>query len=151
MKLIELFDKPVVDARDIRWRHFKDLDVASFDLKGKRVEIEIVQLRNHIAANWVLELVHAEVPPNAVGYNIIFKVGGETDITGDGDEFAIFSAVINVLERYFYDRDWDYLEFSGAEDSRNKLYQALAQRMTRSRSDVERIANRGKDFVITRF
>lgn len=151
MRLIELFDKPQVIS-DKRWNHYKDLDEVSFTLRDKRIVIEIYRITGrHVSANWVLEPTHVEVPEGAVGYDIIFKVDGETDVTGGGDEFAIFSAVLDILKDHFRDREWDYLQFSGAEDSRNKLYQALAQRMTRSRPDVERIAQRGKDFVIARF
>jgi hypothetical protein len=137
---------------DKHWNHYKDLDEVSFTLRDKRIVIQLYKIPGrHVSANWVLEPTYAEVPEGAVGYDIIFKVDGETDVTGGGEEFAIFSAVLKVLNEYFSEREWDYLQFTGESGSRNRLYQALAQRMTRSQPGVERIAQRGNDFVIARF
>jgi hypothetical protein len=150
--LAELFDTEYPKEHDVSWKHYQDLDTADFTLRGKQITIEIARLTGrHISANWVLEPMYIDVPKDAVGYDIIFKVGGETDITGGGEEFAIFSAVLRVLNRYLREREWDYLQFTGEGDSRNRLYQALAQRMTKSQPGVEHIAQRGNDFVITRF
>jgi hypothetical protein len=88
---------------------------------------------------------------DAVGYDIISKVDGGTGVTEGEEEFAVFSGVLMVLNKYFSERDWDYLRFSGEDASKNRLYQALAQRMTKTQPSVERIAQRGNDFVIARF
>jgi hypothetical protein len=152
MLLAELFDTGQAYARNVSWERYRQLDVAHLNVRGKRITVEIFKLEGrHISANWVLEPTHTAVPDDAVGYDIIFKVDGETDITGGGEEFAVFSAVLGVLNGYFREREWDYLQFSGEDGSRTRLYQALAQRMTKSQPGVERIAHRGNDFVIARF
>lgn len=152
MLLAELFDTEYPRPQDVAWERHRDLDIAHFDLRGRVISIELYRISGrHVSAIWVLEPTHAEVPADAVGYDIIFKVKGETDITGGGEEFAIFSGVLRVLNRYFREREWDYLQFTGEGGSRNRLYNALAQRMTKSQPGVERIAHRGNDFVIARF
>jgi hypothetical protein len=149
---MELFDTEYPMDRDVYWQHYKDLDTAQFTLRGKSIEIEIHKISTrHVSAKWVLEPTHADVPDDAVGYDIIFKVDGEVEVTRGGEEFAVFSGVLRVLNKYFSEHEWDYLQFSGEDASRNRLYQALAQRMTKTQPSVERIAQRSKDFVIARF
>jgi hypothetical protein len=151
MLLAELFDTEYPRERDVSWQRHKDLDIAHFYIRNKSITVEIFRIHGpHGGANWILEPTHVEIQDDAVGYDIIFKVDGETDITAGGEEFAIFSGVLRVLNQYFQKREWDYLHFTGEGDSRNRLYQALAQRMTKSQPGVERIAQRGDHFIIAR-
>jgi hypothetical protein len=151
MLLAELFDTEYPKETDINWKHRTGLDTAYFDIRGKSITVELYRDTKHERANWVLEPTHVKVPADAVGYDIIFDVDGEIEATGEGEEFAVFSGVLRVLNRYFREREWDYLQFTGEDGSRNRLYQALAQRMTKSQPGVERIAQRGNEFVIARF
>ncbi len=150
--LAELFDTEYPKEKDVIWKHHQTLDTAIFTLRGRKIDIEIARITDHhYSANWILKPTKADVPNDAVGYEVIFRVDDKTDITGGGEEFAIFSGVLRVLNRYFQEHEWDYIEFSGEGDSRNRLYQALAQRLTKSQPGVERIAQRGNSFIIARF
>lgn len=156
MRLSKLFTAPI-PIENLKTNTYElngaRTDEFHFDLIGKKVVIEITKLPSgdHTIATYILGGLSDQIPIDAVGYNIIFRVDGATDVTSGGSEFVIFNAILKIVNDYFKSHDWYYIQFQGAEGSRNKLYNALAQRMTKTQPHVKQIAQRYDDFIITKF
>lgn len=150
--LDEIFNGDHPPETAVVWHRLPLLDVATFDVGDRRVVLEIAVITDQRdRVDWILEPMRVSVPASAWGHAVMFSVSGASGIARGVEEFAIFSALLRVLNRYFSDREWDYLWFRGDDGSRHRLYQALAQRMAKSKPCVERIAHRGGEFAVTRF
>lgn len=147
--LIESFDAEIPNEDEQDWKHSEYMDEVSFDLRGRNIMIQLTRASNLNYVRWVLEKTKAKVQKDDIGYDITFKTNG--GINRGEDEFVIFAAVLKVLNKYFSEHNWDCLQFIGDGDDRNRVYEALAQRMTKTQPDVELLAQRGDRFVIARF
>ena len=71
--------------------------------------------------------------------NLLFTVGGDTDTTGGGDAFKIFSTVLDIIKDYIKNNDPEGIKFAANKDelfgqdkwetqSREKLYNKMIER-----------------------
>lgn len=112
MKLTELFDKSmpfeVVVDNTLRWIVETEVKVGD---KTRKLSIEC--FKEHDEEYF---------------WNIAFTMDGEHDLTGDGNEIAIFGTVVNALERFKKERNPDRVCMSAKEDNRAKLYKRMLTR-----------------------
>lgn len=88
---------------------------------------------------------------NFDGFIINFDIDGQTDVASSAIEMAMFICLKNVINDFFLKLDWDYLIFVGKENQKNRLHNAIAQRLTITQPNVERFANLKNYFLIARF
>jgi len=73
----------------------------------------------------VFELYEADL----VGAHVEFSIDDRYDVTGHGDELAIFTTVLKIIREYEIRHDVSILFMESSEANRTRLYQRLAHRM----------------------
>lgn len=117
-----------------------------FDLFGYNVQIKMDKCESNNLSNWILGY-----DIDAVGYSIEIRINELTDIEDVSEEFLIFTETLDRVNKLVSNKTWDYLIFIGLETHRNKIIEAIAQRLTRLQSNIERIATRHPLYLIARF
>jgi ribulose bisphosphate carboxylase small subunit len=147
--LSELFNQP---ARQLVWRKRglgeSQFFSTNFRFDDKNIVVEMHPDVHQVGAKYVFNNREVDLPWHYQGYLVIFRTGIDTDITGEmgTKAAALFSTVTSVIQGFLTDHEWNYVLFSGAEGSRNKLYQSLSQRLA-SQLNLEYLSY-GNDFVI---
>lgn len=118
-----------------------------FDLFDYKIKIVVEESVNHCEAKWILQWL----PNDPKGYVIDILINDITDIDDISSEFLVFTEVLNQTNNLVTNLDWNYLVFKGIKHFRNKIPEAVAQRLTKLQPTVERIANRHPLTLIARF
>ena len=117
MKLLELFNRP------LEWEIKTNT--------GSTTVLAFVTSGNN---NYEVHIDHSERPNGEIEWSIAFGQlsGGSavTDITSSGNEFEVFSTVLDILTYYIDEKDPDEIVFSGKGGSRQKLYTALIKKLS---------------------
>jgi len=117
--ITELFEKPYP------WKKKKDDDIQ-------------VVYQSATSSKDVIKVVVSKGYVTGID-NIIFTVGGDTDTTGGGDAFKIFSTVLDIIKDYIKNNDPEGIKFAANKDellgkdsketqSREKLYNKMIER-----------------------
>ena len=148
-KLDEIFSEP---SRQMPWRSYglgeETFYETNFRFDDKNVVVEMHPDIRQISAKYVFSRQDLDLSPNHRGWVTIFRVDGITDITGEiGNRAAkLLAQVVSVIRGFLQKHDWDYVIFTGEEGSRDRLYQALAQRLA-SQAGAQ-VAKYRSDFVV---
>jgi hypothetical protein len=116
-----------------------------FEFAGSEVQIAVVK-----DASYELQtILQKQVPENWVGYEVSFSVDHSISVTGMFDQKSaqLFDLIIRKLKWFFQTHSWDYINFSGDERSRNKLYLRLAKQLAPADSTV---LHTNKSFAIVK-
>lgn len=105
MKLQELFDKPLPWKWVIRTLSSWD---ALFDASTGEGYIDFKQ---SYPGDW----------------SIAFSIDGNEEVSGEGDEFKIFSTVVDIIKDFIEENKPTKIRFEAKESSRIKLYNRLAK------------------------
>ena len=73
----------------------------------------------------VFELYEAEL----AGAHVEFSIDDRYDITGRGNELAVFSTVLKIIREYEVRHDLHVLFMESSEANRTRLYQRMAHRL----------------------
>lgn len=73
------------------------------------------------------------------------------NVEDDNIEFFLFTECLNQINDLLLDKTWDYLIVQGSINQRNKIQEAIAQRLTKLQVGVERLSCRSPCFMIARF
>lgn len=111
------------------------------------VEINFNIIQDPTIINWVLQADYK----SAKGYEFVIRINQLTDIKPVSDEFLIFTEILKQVNCILEKSEWDYLAFTGLPGQRNKIPEAIAQRLTKLQPNVERIASRNHVILITKF
>lgn len=120
MLLRELFDAK--SAYQIRWHH----DQARFNTPDQR-EIRISFHDQNLSSAQLVEITFSSKSINPDNPSL-----GTMGVTGEGDAVKIFSTVYRAIVDYVSQHHPEYLYFTADEPSRQKLYQHMVSRLTRS-------------------
>ena len=117
------------------------------DLSGKDhlIELEVNSVVNF--NHWQSELTAL---PGSQGWTLAFSVDGEIGATGDvgASSARLFAEVLQRARGFFQDHKWDYIIFSGAKGSRNRMYSALGHMLAQeSGAEFFQVRN---EFVISK-
>lgn len=76
---------------------------------------------------------NVEIPETWRGYTLAFTVDDSIDITGELGTLSvrILGRVVQLVRGFLTIHPWDYITFSGAPGSRNRLYRAIANRLAK--------------------
>ena len=111
--LAELLDRPL----PIKWEEEPGYVRAYFDVNGKEGMVKFY----YEAFVWTID----------------FFIDGRHDITGQGNELAIFSTVSKAILEFISKHNPNLIAFSAREPSRAKLYKRMSQRLTGYTIDPE--------------
>jgi hypothetical protein len=104
-----------------------------FEFDDKNVVIELVgNTGEHTHSLFdFMGIDDLQIRDDAVGYELIFRVNRHTGITGEVGARAgkLLSRVVSAVRGFLTANHWDYVTFTGAGDSRSKLYQAMVQKL----------------------
>lgn len=116
------------------------------DMSGKshQIELEIVSVVD--LHHWSSDL---EAQPGSQGWTLTFSVDGELEATGDlgASSARLFAEVLQRARGFFHDHKWDYIVFTGAKGSRNRMYSALAHILAKELR--AKFLQAGNEFVIS--
>jgi hypothetical protein len=146
-QLQEIFDQPA--AKDINWRKYPyGMWETNFNYQGLNVIVEMNHDVNQDGARFVFHQNYLELPSDYQGWNVIFRVDKQTDVTGKFgiQSVGLIARVLQVIQSFLKQHPWDYVVFSGQEGSRNKLYQALSERFAQKFN--LKLATSFDDFVV---
>lgn len=146
-QLQEIFDQPA--AKDINWRKYPyGMWETNFNYQGLNVIVEMNHDVNQDGARFVFHQNYLELPSDYQGWNVIFRVDKQTDVTGKFgvQSVGLMAQVLQVIQSFLKQHPWDYIVFSGQEGSRNKLYQALSERFAQKFN--LKLATSFDDFVV---
>jgi hypothetical protein len=139
--LTELFDEP---AQHVKWKHVLHGDYQFFetdfifeflDKEGKKVQkkVEVGMYEDHeqTSARFVTRNTDLDLPAYYKGYHVVFSVDGSTDATGEVGNAAgtLFVEVVKRVKGFLINYPWNYVFFVGGEESRDRLYFSLSQRL----------------------
>lgn len=145
----EIFQEP---AQQLTWRSYGGGQAqfweTEFSFYDWPVSIEMHPDVKQTGARFVFRNRDIPLPPEYQGWHVIFRVNNSTDITGKlgNKSVRVLTQVVSVIKGFLQTHDWDYVLFTGEEGSRDKLYQALSQRLA-DRINAQHIQYRS-DFVI---
>lgn len=111
--LAELLDRPL----PLKWEEEPGYLRAYFDVNGKEGMVKFY----YEAFVWTID----------------FFIDGRHDITGQGNELAIFSTVSKAILEFISKHNPNLIAFSAREPSRAKLYKRMSQRLTGYTIDPE--------------
>lgn len=142
----EIFNQP---SSHIAWRKFPyGMWEANFNYQGHNVVVEMNEDKNQDYARFVFHQNYLDLPEQYTGYNIIFRVDKQTDVSGQWgvQSVGLISRVLQVVVSFLENNNWDYVVFSGQQGSRNKLYAAMSEKLARKYN--LKIATSFDDFVV---
>jgi hypothetical protein len=128
----EIFQGP---AQQLTWRSYgsgeEQFWETGFRFNNKHVVIEMHPDVRQVSAKYVFSRNRLTLPSHLKGWVTIFRVDNSTDITGElGTQASkLFAQVVSVIKGFLQTHVWDYVLFTGEEGSRDRLYQALSQRL----------------------
>jgi hypothetical protein len=134
VRLSEIFQEP---AQPADWKKFQHGKYTSWEtefyLLNKLIKVEVHGDYNQTGALFVTRNTDLDLPKSYQGYQVIFRVAGSTEVTGEMGASAakVFEDVVSVFRGFFNTHDWDYILFTGQEGSRDSLYDRIAQRLAR--------------------
>ena len=134
VRLSEIFQEP---AQPADWKKFQHGKYTSWEtefyLLNKLIKVEVHGDYNQTGALFVTRNTDLDLPKTYQGYQVIFRVAGSTEVTGEMGASAakVFEDVVSVFRGFFDTHDWDYILFTGQEGSRDSLYDRIAQRLAR--------------------
>lgn len=132
VQLSEIFKEP---ARHLTWQSYGSGEAqfweTGFRFDNKHVVIEMHPDVRQVGAKYVFSRNYLDLPTHLKGWVTIFRVDNSTDVTRElGTQASkLFAQVVSVIRGFLQTHAWDYVLFSGEEGSRNRLYQALSQRL----------------------
>ena len=145
----EIFAEP---AREMPWRQLGSGEhlwyETNFRFMGKNVVVEVSPDVRQVSAKYIFRSTDTDLPTTHQGWVLVFRVDGTTDVTGEFGNQAVklLTQVVSVVRGFLESHDWDYVIFVGEEGSRNKLYQALAQRLAQQAG--AKVLQHRSDFAI---
>jgi hypothetical protein len=148
-QLTELFNEP---AQHMKWKRGEHGDYHFFEtefaFQNKRVKVGLYEDHNQTSARFVTRNTDLDLPPTYKGYSVVFSVNGSTDATGELGTAAskLFAQVVSVLKGFLSTHPWDYVFFVGGEESRDRLYDALAHLLANQVG--AKVATYRSDFLI---
>lgn len=109
MILTELFDK----TPEAKWSIQSDDDawMATTEIDGDELSIT------------------AEKDPESKTWDIDFRINGNIELTGKGNQFGVLPLVVDGINRFIKARRPKRLTFISVEDNRSKLYKAMIKRL----------------------
>lgn len=143
----EIFDQPA--AKDVNWRKYPyDMWETNFNYQGTNVVVEMNSDVNQDQARFVFHQNYLDLPSDYQGWNVIFRVGKQTDVTGKFGTHSVglIARVLQIIQSFLKQHPWDYVVFSGQQGSRNKLYQAMSVRFAQ-KHNLELVTSYD-DFVV---
>jgi len=97
-----------------------------------RVDIELISDQDQIMGKYMFKANGLRISPRARGFGVNFAVDGEMDVTSRlGPRAArLIDEVVSRCMHFWNQHDeFSYVVFTGAEGSRNRLYNAMARRL----------------------
>jgi hypothetical protein len=121
--------------------------LTKFEFAGHMVGVAVIENGDY-NLELILKSKNNTVPEHWKGYEVAFDVDDVIDATGELGPLStkLFGLVIRRLQGFFLVHPWDYIEFSGAFGSRNKLYHRLANKLA-AENDA-RVLHHGKSFAV---
>lgn len=107
--------------------------LTAFELDNHLVEIRMDQDRSHYALQNAMLLDPIQINPPAHGYTILFMVDDEiikTGLLGQKSSTLLAQTFGRILQ-WLKTHKWDYIIFTGARGSRNKLYGMISRQLAR--------------------
>jgi hypothetical protein len=107
--------------------------LTAFELDNHLVEIRMDQDRSHYALQNAMLLDPIQINPQAHGYTILFMVDDEiikTGLLGQKSSTLLAQTFGRILQ-WLKTHKWDYIIFTGARGSRNKLYGMISRQLAR--------------------
>ena len=107
--------------------------LTAFELDNHLVEIRMDQDRSHYALQNAMLLDPIQINPQAHGYTILFMVNSEiikTGLLGQKSSTLLAQTFGRILQ-WLKTHKWDYIIFTGARGSRNKLYGMISRQLAR--------------------
>lgn len=130
MLLLELFKS----APKVEWLQQSSWVSAKIFLKNdKLLHVKFYPFTNELLGV-AFKKVDKELLKNVPafkGTEVMFSVDRSTDLTGDGNEFEVFAAVIHVIQEYVKKHQLDVITFVADSDQRAKLYDKLLSRFVK--------------------
>ena len=148
-QLMEIFQEP---ALHVKWNQGHHGDYHYFDtefaFQNKKVVVGLYEDHNQTSAKFVARNTDLDLPPTYKGYSVVFSVNGSTDATGELGTAAskLFVQVVSRIKGFLMNYPWDYVFFVGGEESRDRLYDALAHLLANQVG--AKVATYRSDFLI---
>jgi len=142
----EIFREP---SSQVTWRKFPyGMWEANFDYQGHNVVVEMNECISQDYARFVFYQNDLDMPSHYRGYNIVFRVDKQTDVTGQWGvkSVGLISRVLQAVMSFLENHNWEYVVFSGQHGSRNNLYTAMSEKL--ARQFHLKIATSFDDFVV---
>ena len=107
--------------------------ITTFKIDDLMIDIRITTDRNHYDLQNAMLVDTSEINPQALGYSILFSVDGEIIKTGlvGQKSSALLSQTFGRILQWLKTHKWDYITFTGAQGSRNKLYGVIGRQLAR--------------------
>lgn len=124
--------------------------LTAFELDNHLVEIRIDQDRSHYSLQNAMLLDPIQINPEAQGYTILFMVDGEiikTGLFGQKSPLLLAQTFGRILQ-WLKSHKWDYIIFTGARGSRNKLYGMISRQLAREFNAKMHFDFDTSDFVV---
>jgi hypothetical protein len=146
----EIFQEPAIHAE---WTPYGEHSfVTRFPFEDQRVWIEMYQYQDNseIEHEFGSQLPDP-LPEQAMGWNVIFRVGHATHVTSawGAQSVKLLVKVVQVIRGFLEKHEWDYVTFVGESGSRNKLYAALAHRL--AEQTHAHVIQQGDAFLVHKF
>ena len=134
----------------------KKLPVTDYIVVGNSIQFKLFEQEINICISELEDLELLEWVSGKKFENPKIYKGFLIDITikdiDDGNiEFFIFTECLDQINKLLLQKSWDYLIIRGLVNQRNKVHEAIAQRLTKLQSSVERLSCRSPCFMIARF
>lgn len=141
--LFEWFDKklPVVD-------YTMTGDSIHFKLFDCRVNITGSYLEDLQLLEWILDR-ELDSSSGIKGYLIELTI--DNQLEDNNIEFFVFTECLDQINKLLLNKDWNYLILRDLSIHKTKVHEAVAQRLTKLQSGVERLSCRNPCFMIARF
>lgn len=123
VSLIELFDAP----SDVSWTKSRDEIDIEFSIGNKiyRGQFERIDETNDDRWSFWFWL---ESIDNEWDHPTIMAAGSRAGNIGTGDEFKVYSTIINILYTFIQKYNPDVLMFAGKEDTKSHLYNRIIKK-----------------------
>jgi hypothetical protein len=129
----------LTSKQDLKWDYYEDSSFADFKVKGKSYKIELADVAyidypellvptiNKLIEKYNLNKDDILQERDRKTYQLVFEgEKGDTGITGVGNAAETFGVVINGVIEYAKDNNTETFVFAAKEQSRRKLYNAMA-------------------------
>lgn len=107
--------------------------MTTFEFDDLMVDIRITSDRSHYDLQNAMLVDTSTINPQALGYSILFSVEGEiikTGLVGQKSSRLLAQTFGRILQ-WLKTHKWDYIVFTGARGSRNKLYGVIGRQLAR--------------------